>query len=185
MMRLQPFAAHPQLSAFSLSGTVLWQGSNLEIAFCLKGPLHQLRNLDAPGAAQRRDRLWESTCFEAFVADPQERGYWEVNLASNGDWNLYRLDGYRENLRPEARVDALPHRWQRQPEQLNLSLQLNWQGLIPADAIDLSLTAVLDHREHGCSFWAVHHAGAEPDFHQRQSFLRVENRFAEMRKQVG
>ena len=44
---------------------------------------------------RRRDDLWTTTCFEAFLAAPGGQRYWEVNLAPNGDWAVYRFDRYR------------------------------------------------------------------------------------------
>ena len=50
---------------------------------------------DGPQQGQRKDELWTTTCFEAFISAPGEQRYWEVNLAANGDWAVYRFDGYR------------------------------------------------------------------------------------------
>src|SRR5262245_47150312 len=57
-------------------------------------------------ARARCDRLWESTCFEAFLARAGSPEYWEVNLSPSGDWNVYRFDSERTGMRPELRVAA-------------------------------------------------------------------------------
>ena len=40
-----------------------------------------------------------------------------------------------------------------------------------AEEVQMSATAVLEHRQLGCSYWAWRHCGSEADFHRRDSFL--------------
>ena len=192
---LQPFAARAELEPFRLSAGASWQANNLSLQFRLQGPLHQLRIPQAAAEPARRDGLWQSTCFEAFVGLPGQASYWEINLCPSGHWNLYALSGYRQNLRPEPALEALPFRLQLEPQGegqalllLNLHLQvraagstLNWQqapGMEPEQPtgttqpeLELSATAVLDHHRCGCSYWAWRHCAADADFHRRESFL--------------
>ena len=44
---------------------------------------------DGPQHGTRRDGLWKATCFEAFLALPNQSRYWEINLSPNGDWAVY------------------------------------------------------------------------------------------------
>src|SRR3954447_23471268 len=48
-----------------------------------------------PSRGGRADRLWEHSCFEAFVGRAGEEGYTEVNIATSGQWAVYDFDGYR------------------------------------------------------------------------------------------
>jgi hypothetical protein len=41
---------------------------------------------DGPQHGHRKDGLWTATCFEAFLALPDQSRYWEINLSPNGDW---------------------------------------------------------------------------------------------------
>jgi hypothetical protein len=153
---LSPFAPEAHLQGLALSCAARWQEGVLELHYRLSGPLQRLRlpSQIAGEPPQRRDQLWQSTCFEAFIGRAGQPGYWELNLAPNGDWNCYALNGYRQGLQPEPRIQALPF------------------VLIPAaSALELSVTAVLDDVRHGCSYWAWRHSGPEPDFHRRESFL--------------
>lgn len=180
-LTLQPFTASTWLEPLSLTAQLQATGSTLQLTYCLHGPWSEL--IQAPAvsnrAPERRDGLWQSTCLEAFWGQPGEPGYWELNVACNGDWNLYRLDGYRQGLRPEARIAALPVVLERQPQQLQLSVSFSLEplGLSPA-ALDYSITAVLaqastDNIPAVCSYWALRHTGPEADFHRRDSFLRL------------
>ena len=121
----------------------------------------------------RRDGLWTSTCFEAFLGLQGESRYWEINLAANGDWAIYRFSDYRSGQEEQSQLDPpLVHlrRWQNQLGlEASLDLSRWWpQGICP----DIALTAVLDHGDKGLSYWAISHPSDRADFHQRSAFLK-------------
>jgi hypothetical protein len=174
---LRPFDREPWLESLRLEASAQWQVGVLHLAFALADPEGTVLIPDPSPAPQRRDGLWQSTCLEAFFAVGGEPQYWELNLAPSGHWNLYRLEAYRQGLQPEAAISTLPHQLQRSPNGLELQLDLPLQPLIqPTAELELSLTAVLDQRGHGCSYWAWDHVAAEPDFHQRSSFQPIPKR---------
>lgn len=177
---LQPFSAEPHLRDLRLEAEARISDTVLELRFRLSGPLDPILLPAASADPQRRDELWQSTCFEAFLALDGRPGYWELNLAPSGDWNLYTLSDYRQGLRPEPRVNRLAITSGRQlleaagGERFELGLQLDLAALLPAgQPLLLSATAVLEHRDQGCSYWAWRHAGREPDFHRRESLLTI------------
>lgn len=179
---LRPFRGEPDLNVFRCSAGATWQQGVLALSFSLIGPLQALLIPTPVARPQRRDGLWQGTCFEAFVAAPGESRYWEINLAPSGDWNVYALSDYRQGLRPEAALQAMPGHWQRGQERgapagqerLDLELRVDLNPLIPADSrLEVSATAVLAHAEQRCSYWAWRHVGSEADFHRRESFLRL------------
>jgi hypothetical protein len=176
MPQLRPFAADPAASAFALEARALWSDGQLGLRYRLNGPLELLVLAAAAAAPRRCDDLWQSSCFEAFVGVVGEAGYWELNLSPSGDWNLYRFDGYRRGGREETAIQHIPCRWQRSPHQLDLELSLPGMGWLPtADPqLEVALTTVLEHRQMGCQYWALKHCAAEPDFHQRASFVALE-----------
>ncbi|KAL7489477.1 hypothetical protein ACHAW6_015100 [Cyclotella cf. meneghiniana] len=168
---LIPFADAPHLRSISLTGEASWCDGELRLTYCLQLESNQLiLPLDAP-APRRRDGLWEHTCFEAFVSQPGHQGYWEINLSPNGDWNCYRLVGYRENLQAEDAIQQLPIVVDRTASSLQLFCTVPLGSLIDADSpLEISLTAVLEHQGQGCSYWAWKHSGPQADFHLRDSF---------------
>ena len=176
MATLLPFGPGPAVDPFCLEGWVGRQGEALRIRYRLRGPLEQLVLGEPSADPQRRDGLWQSTCFEAFLGVEGERQYWELNLSCSGDWNLYRFEGYRSGGGEEPWIQALPIALQRSATQLDLELSLPWGGWLTTvdPRLELSLTAVLEHRQMGCQYWALRHCAAEPDFHQRSSFIAVE-----------
>lgn len=180
---LRPFAGQAQLEAFSLDAMALHDAGILRLQFVLQGPLAQLR-LPAPAPEpQRRDGLWASTCFEAFVGIVGMESYWEINLCPSGHWNLYALRAYRQGLRAEPSVQTLPFRRSQQLiatgiERIELQLDLDLaplsRPLVDQQhelTLEISATAVLEHRHLGCSYWAWQHCGPQADFHRRESFL--------------
>jgi hypothetical protein len=179
---LRPFQGEPDLEALDLEAGARWRDGVLELQFRLDGPLDTLVIPGTGPQPQRRDGLWQSTCFEAFLAVPDQPGYWEINLAPCGDWNVYVLTGYREGLKAEQRIVSLPHRQRRTPApgstdlkaSLELEISLDLTPLLPAGTpLELSATAVMEHQHGRCSYWAWQHSGPEADFHRRDSFQRL------------
>ena len=126
---------------------------------------------DGPQQGQRRDDLWTTTCFEAFLAAPGEQRYWEVNLAPNGDWAVYRFDHYRSGQTQQELSTPPTVRLQRGANQLRLDARIALEPWwTPGGCPDLALTAVIDRGQDGLSHWALCH-GRKPDFHDRSTFL--------------
>jgi hypothetical protein len=178
--QLQPFnaPATPQAatplpaSPLSVAGTIARQGERLHLHYVLDDPTGRLRLAAPAPQPSRRDGLWHTTCLELFLAPVGGEAYWEVNLAPSGDWNLYRLDGYRLGLRPEPAYPHLPVQLQRQEGRLILDLELDLGPIAaPETALAVAVCAVLEEREGAISYWALAHPGADPDFHRRDGFL--------------
>lgn len=173
---LQPFTPQPELAAFSLEAAAQLAGPNLQVQMRLQGPLEQLQLPEPTTAVERRDGLWQSTCFEAFVGQAAQPHYWEINLCPSGHWAVYALSGYRAGLQAEGRVQGLPFERRQRLLHSGLSeLELAFSLALPLPAepgpLEISATAVLEHRQLGCSYWAWRHCGNEADFHRRDSFL--------------
>lgn len=178
---LEPFGQSADELGLRLEGDLTRQGDQLRLTYQLTGNLASVvRPPQAAAGPQRCDGLWEHTCFELFLAAEGAEPYWEVNLAPNGHWNLYRLEGYRQGLRPEADREALPFAVTEGAGQLRLDLDL----LLPKELaetcrqgpLQLGVTAVIEQRGGTLSYWALGHGGPVADFHRREDFLlRVEH----------
>jgi hypothetical protein len=120
----------------------------------------------------RRDRLWEETCFEFFIAMKDSHRYWEFNLSPSGDWNVFRFSNYREGMQEERAIQTLPIRVQKGADILLLSAECDVEKILtPARGIDAGISAVIRTETGGFSYWALAHAGNRPDFHRREGFL--------------
>jgi len=126
-------------------------------------------------APARRDELWKTTCFEAFLGAKNSPAYFELNLAPSGDWAWYSFADYRKEMRSPS-LDAFAEPRELSRLQKENALEVNW--LVPYGALagneiaSASLTAVLDVAGE-ISYWAAHHAGKEADFHLRASFASI------------
>lgn len=83
--------------------------------------------MDQPGGWSNQSPCSDArahTCFEFFLAAEGQAPYWEVNLAPNGAWNLYRLAACRQGLTPVADRDAMPFTVSTGPERLELAMVL-------------------------------------------------------------
>jgi hypothetical protein len=185
MLALAPFGGLPHPPDLTVSGQASrqvhrqggHQAGRLELVWRLAGDLNALVLPDPSAFRRRCDGLWQSTCLEAFWGFAGQQAYWELNLAPNGDWNLYRLNHYRGPLVPVALV--VPPAWQlrRTAGELEVAVDLDLGEVAGGDEpgvadlpLEVSLTAVIDLVGQGVSYWALAHTGAEPDFHRRDSF---------------
>ncbi len=169
---LAPFDGGSASPALQLGGEIGREGRCLQLRLRLGGAIGAV-HLPAPVAAPtRQDGLWATTCFECFWAVEGERAYWELNLSPAGHWNLYRLEDYRDGLRPEPGYDLPPHRVVRDAGELMLHLDLPLPvGLDAAVPLQVGITSVIEECGGRLSYWALAHPGSEPDFHRREGFL--------------
>ena len=177
--RLHPFESDPQPS-LRMVAEVLWLETGLlELTFNLQANHESdaLKNLKAStgreSSKERQDNLWKHTCFEAFFARPDSEQYWELNVAPSGHWNLYQFDGYRSGGREEPEAVTPTTSWKQNDRECCCSITLNlapwWsETRLP----ELAITAVLETNTGALSYWALEHAGEQPDFHDRRSFLQ-------------
>jgi len=114
----------------------------------------------------RRDELWRSTCFEAFLRGEGE-AYREWNFAPSGDWAAYEFMSYRKGM-SEPEVLA-PY--------IRMEDNMTWWAVGATIATDaglpwsLGLSAVLQEKDGTKSYWALAHSREDkPDFHLADCF---------------
>ena len=165
-------ASGPASPAFKLwvnvdRSAAFGRNATLNLFFCVGAPASRFL-IPAAGAGARRDELWRSTCFEAFLREEGSDAYVEWNFAPSLDWAAYHFTAPRTGMAP-AEVEADPY--------LRVEDNLTWWGLgativIPADArFRLGLTAVIEEQGGPVSHWALAHGNASPDFHDPTCFL--------------
>jgi hypothetical protein len=129
----------------------------------------------------RKDELWKTTCFELFFGVPGSESYWEINLSCEGFWNAFAFDQYRTRKKEEERIFLSEFQTHFPEDGFELSATLDLSQIQPQlqqDGFDLdrgnleaSATAVIEDRSGELSYCALKHAGAQPDFHLRDSFV--------------
>ncbi len=125
--------------------------------------------LPAPQPPGPADGLWQHTCCEAFVAEAGA-GYREFNFSPSGQWAAYRFNGYRERDTTYIPATAPQLAFAPFADGFELRATLPATLLPPGDALQISLTAVIEAGDGSKSYWALAHCAAQPDFHVRQSF---------------
>jgi len=168
---LQPFAPDSLTAGLQLAVSAASRVGSLLLRYELRGRLEDILLPEQAAAPSRRDQLWQQTCFEFFAAPAGSLQYWEVNISPSGDWNVYAFDAYREGMREERAVTALPCRTERQSDLLTLELAFPLDKIIAqGQPAELAASAVIQGRSGPPSCWALRHCGPQPDFHRRQSF---------------
>lgn len=145
---------------------------DLHLRYELCGDLSQLL-IPAPQASMASDGLWQHSCFEAFIAVEGEAAYREFNFSPSSQWAAYAFSDYRLRSPWSAR-EAPTIRVARTKEYLSLEALVAAGDLPPNSAgkpLQLGLTAVLEAKDGGLSYWALHHPTAKPDFHHRSGFV--------------
>lgn len=145
--------------------------SKLTLRYFLFGDIPEVQ-IPPPVPPARADKLWEHSCFEAFVRAGSSHSYYEFNMAPSLEWAVYSFSGYRSGMN-DAVVGppTMERRLNDQCFELRVSLQLQSMPHLPEDAPwHLGLSAVVEELS-GCkSYWAVVHPPGAPDFHHSDCF---------------
>jgi hypothetical protein len=162
-------AARPRADLQVAAGVRL-DSAGLRLSYLVRGDVAALALPEPASRPGRRDRLWQHTCFEAFVGAADGDGYLELNLGPSGDWALWAFDGYRAGMR--AAATSAPPRLR----VLRGARELRCDALVAADVLHgflgapphpAGLTVVLEERCGVTSLFALRHPAERPDFHDR------------------
>src|SRR5262249_19327776 len=99
----QALVAHPATppgTAIAIDVELNASAGALALAFEIRGDVGSIALPETSAEPARRNRLWERTCCEVFVAAAEGEAYVEVNLAPSGDWAIWAFDGHRDGMRP-------------------------------------------------------------------------------------
>jgi hypothetical protein len=158
----------------TITGTVQRVSNKLVMEYELRGDLSQIAIAppEQPGSWERRDYLWEQTCFECFFGPKGQPNYWEINLSPAGHWAFYRFSNHRaEIMQPEPFYSELPFTVTQTPEILTISLSVSLDPIVTRDqSLDVGITAVIKTKTDQESYWALSH-GEPADFHNRATFM--------------
>jgi hypothetical protein len=167
---------HPEISSRAVQGIearVGWTPDRaLALFYVLKG---NMACLPIPLARSGRsaDRLWQHTCFEAFLAVKGKPEYCEFNFAPSGEWAAYSFRSYRAGA-PLAEEELVPKIAVRRADdslELDAIVRLDRLPMIPPGVrLRLGLSAVIEEDNSMLSYWALKHPPGKPDFHHPEAF---------------
>lgn len=151
------------------------KGTRLDIQYVLSGPLSRLKVPQRQEAHHRLDRLYEHTCFEAFLMGRNGK-YIEWNFAPSGDWCEFAFDAYRKSADKTVLLND-PHfewtKYQQDAGKITAAVSIDYSALSEflcgVDGLSLGLSAVLEWRGGNKMYWAIQH-GEKPDFHRVENF---------------
>jgi hypothetical protein len=167
MHRLLP---HPLMMPKNVTGVnveVIYADDNLMLTYIVSGAEHQ--KLPEWTSPERRDRLWEKTCFELFVQPARAETYVELNFSPSTQWAAYQFERYREGMRDFPLVIE-PH-IQRGDVEAGYVIEVDLDlSQFPNLALQIGLSAVIEEIDGTKSYWALAHPPGKPDFHHRDCF---------------
>ncbi len=119
----------------------------------------------------RKNEIWKKTCFEFFLKPENQKQYWEFNVNSKKDWNIYFFSDYREDLKsvdaakaPKVEVSGnmIEAQWVL-PEVLSTKVKENFM---------IAVSVILYDSKNGLKqYYAIRHPVSEPDFHHPDGFI--------------
>jgi len=169
---LIPFPS-PGTPDISITGNVARLNNELSIQYTLSGGYENILFPDISKRPMRKDELWKASCFEFFLAMPDEPKYWEFNMSPSGDWNVYRMDAYRRiGFREETSIQQLPFTFQREAGCVSVEATVDLSTVVPPkNPVQLGITSVLQTMAGDETYWALAHPNPQADFHLRESFI--------------
>ena len=166
-LQLHPDYACPPVDA--IEAEVLRRSeTHLALRYTLQGDIAGLR-LPGTSGSERRDSLWERTCFEALLRPAGQMSYIEFNFAPSTQWASYAFSGYRQGMAP---ADVAPPKIlvASTETQLTLDASFDWEPLADGQTWRLGLAAVIEELDGNKSYWALAHPPGKPDFHHSDCF---------------
>lgn len=131
-----------------------------EAEFRLEGQISAIV-LPPAAASDRRDNLWQTTCFEIFWQPIGGTAYREFNLSPSGQWAAYDFDSFHEGMR-NAPVDAIALACSH--DVTTLVLRASIAAELPSPA-QVALNAIVEHPDGGKQYWALAFPPGPPEFH--------------------
>ncbi|HIK05144.1 MAG TPA: DOMON-like domain-containing protein [Trichormus sp. M33_DOE_039] len=169
---LQTFPTEEYLPDITITGNISRDHNRLTINYQLAGDLKQVVISSPADTPNRKDELWQETCFEFFLGIKNSQHYWEFNLSPTGDWNIYHFDDYRQGMQAETAFTKLPFRVQNQFDSFLLSVDIDLTQIIPPEQVlEVGITTVVKQTDNHITYWALTHKGTAADFHLRNSFV--------------
>jgi len=157
----------------TINGQVTRRSNTFYIRYVLAVNLESVALPALSAAPARKDELWRTTCFEFFIAIKNMPQYWEFNMSSSGDWNVYLMDAYRQvGMREETRIKRFPFEVQKGADSLSLEMAINLDLIIAREkSIEVGVASVIQTKNGKETYWALLHPRLEADFHVRESFI--------------
>lgn len=148
------------------------RNDSLVLSYIVTGRTSDIR-MSSLVAPTRSEKLWQHTCFEAFVRASSGAGYYEFNFAPSTQWAAYRFSGYRSEMRLVDEIGAPSIDVQLSHDRctLDATLELDRLSDLPRKVLwRLGLSVLIEDTSGRKSYWALAHPPGRPDFHHADCF---------------
>jgi len=168
---LVPFSSDTA-QKLKITGEIIRSSNKLFLRYKVEGEINQILLPAKAPSPSRTEDLWKSTCFEFFLALPDQPEYWEFNMSPSGDWNVYKMDAYRRvGFREETAFQQIPFVFGKNESILSLDISVDLTPIIATyQPVKVGITAIIPTENGNETFWALAHPGIQADFHLRESF---------------
>ncbi len=169
---LVPFP-DPGIPKINIRGGVVREGNVLTVQYALSGAIDGILFPHLNPQPGRKNELWQTTCFEFFLAFSDQPQYWEFNLSPSGDWNIYRMDAYRQiSFQQEESIRSLRLDIHRDADGYHLGAVVDIGPILVAEKqLLMGISSVIQTPAGHATYWALTHPTQQADFHQRESFI--------------
>lgn len=173
MGRVKKYALVPHQTTLSqdlrLGCKMTLVGSDvLKIEYVVSGHVASL-SLPPVALPDRKDGLWQHTCFEAFFA--VGAAYIEFNFSPSRHFASYRFEAYRDGMQPALDLPAPDIYVEADEARYSLTSWVDLKHLGVNSVTSIGLSAVIEKIDGTKSYWALHHAPGPPDFHNSDCFI--------------
>src|SRR5215212_11018694 len=154
-------------------GKVSRQNNTLAVYYSLSGNVGDILFPETSQQPRRKDELWTTTCFEFFLAIPEQPQYWEFNMSPSGDWNIYHMDAYRRvGFKEEASFSRLPFEVKKEAGLFHMNVLVDLDPILqPGLLLEFGIAAIIKSTHGSETYWALTHPAPFADFHRRESFI--------------
>ena len=135
----------------------------LSVTYRIAGELARVR-IPAPRAPAQKERLWQHTCCEMFVARSDGPAYHEFNFSPSGEWAGYAFERYRDGALLAIPDPCIVVRTSLRELELQASVRA------PEGRSRIGISVVIEEASGVLSYWALRHAAGKPDFHRAEAF---------------
>lgn len=179
--KLNPFPAkqtdnqNAKLAQLKLAveGQISRLGTSLVVHFVVLGACDEVQWPSISQSPQRRDNLWQHTCFELFLSEPNSKEYIEYNFSPSHDWNAYQFQNYRTASKSvdceTPNFEIIFRSGSRHEYQITVPLPQPQT----VSSLNVGITTVIASKNSHMLYFALIHTGTQPDFHRRDSFITV------------
>lgn len=171
MKALLPFTPSQNSELLKIETEIYHLASDeLLIEFRFLGPTERVRFPEPSATTSRRNGLWKHTCLEVFGTHDllASTPYWEANCSTSGDWNAYSFSSYRADMAVSDNMTV--ELVQREASFQEAFFRVRIKGAALQQTKHLGVTAVIEFMDDSRSYFALKHAGPQPDFHLKESF---------------